>query len=31
MDRKEKPSLVESLRREQANAVQLYLQYKGHH
>ncbi len=31
MDRKEKPSVVESLRREQANAVQLYLQYKGYH
>jgi starvation-inducible DNA-binding protein len=31
MDRKEKPSVVECLRREQANAVQLYLQYKGYH
>jgi len=31
MDRKERPSMVEFLRREQANAVQLYLQYKGYH
>jgi len=31
VERKEKPSVVESLRREQANAVQLYLQYKGYH
>jgi len=31
MDRKERPSVVEILRREQANAVQLYLQYKGYH
>ena len=31
MDRKIRPSMVECLRREQANAVQLYLQYKGYH
>jgi starvation-inducible DNA-binding protein len=31
MDRKERPSMVEFLRREQANAVQMYLQYKGYH
>ncbi|HEY1198032.1 MAG TPA: DNA starvation/stationary phase protection protein [Thermoplasmata archaeon] len=31
MDRKESSSIVETLRREQANAVQLYLQYKGYH
>jgi starvation-inducible DNA-binding protein len=31
MERKEKPSVVDALRREQANAVQLYLQYKGYH
>jgi starvation-inducible DNA-binding protein len=31
MDRKESSSIIESLRREQANAVQLYLQYKGYH
>jgi starvation-inducible DNA-binding protein len=31
MDRKIRPSVVECLRREQANAVQLYLQYKGYH
>ena len=31
MDRKEKATVIEYLRREQANAVQLYLQYKGYH
>jgi len=31
MDRKEKLTVVECLRQEQANAVQLYLQYKGYH
>jgi starvation-inducible DNA-binding protein len=31
MERKERISVAESLRREQANAVQLYLQYKGYH
>ncbi|MGA7476090.1 MAG: DNA starvation/stationary phase protection protein [Thermoplasmata archaeon] len=31
MDRKESSPLIEALRREQANAVQLYLQYKGYH
>ena len=31
MERKEKPSVIEPLRIEQANAVQLYLQYKGYH
>lgn len=31
MERKEKISVIEWLRREQANAVQLYLQYKGYH
>ena len=31
MDRKEKPTVIEALRREEANAVQLYLQYKGYH
>ncbi|MGA8663976.1 MAG: DNA starvation/stationary phase protection protein [Thermoplasmata archaeon] len=31
MERKGKLSVVECLRQEQANAVQLYLQYKGYH
>lgn len=31
MDRKQRPKVIASLRREQANAVQLYLQYKGYH
>jgi starvation-inducible DNA-binding protein len=31
MDRKKDAAVVEALRREQANAVQLYLQYKGYH
>ncbi|MGP8158234.1 MAG: Dps family protein [Thermoplasmata archaeon] len=31
MDRKESSPLLEALRREQANAVQLYFQYKGYH
>jgi starvation-inducible DNA-binding protein len=31
MDRKEASAVIETLRREQANAVQLYLQYKGYH
>jgi starvation-inducible DNA-binding protein len=31
MDRKESSPLIETLRREQSNAVQLYLQYKGYH
>jgi len=31
MDRKDISPLLEALRREQANAVQLYLQYKGYH
>ncbi len=31
MERKEKSLVIESLRRQQANAVTLYLQYKGYH
>jgi starvation-inducible DNA-binding protein len=31
MERKETSPLIEALRREQANAVQLHLQYKGYH
>jgi len=31
MDRKENAAIVEALGREQANAVQLYFQYKGYH
>jgi len=31
MEQKEKVTVVECLRRQQANAVQLYLQYKGYH
>jgi starvation-inducible DNA-binding protein len=31
MERAKKSPIVESLRREQANAVELYLQYKGYH
>lgn len=31
MDRKERMSMIDFLRREQANAVALYLQYKGYH
>jgi starvation-inducible DNA-binding protein len=31
MERKGKPTVIEFLRREQANAMQLYLQYKGYH
>lgn len=31
MERKGRPSIVEFLRREQASAIELYLQYKGYH
>lgn len=31
MERKTKSAVIDSLRREQANAVKLYLQYKGYH
>jgi len=31
MDRKGSSAVIEALKREQANAVQLYLQYKGYH